>query len=214
MRIWAARWARRWVSGSANVDTTLAGAFIVDPATGREDPNDRIFVLTEFLGELHPSGDVTASLTINGRSWPYTEPLVLPFGQVATWRVINASATTHPMHLHGTFYTVESLGTYATDTIYDHDSRRLVTTEALAPGTTMTMRWVPDRWGNGCSTATCRVTSRGDMRTPDMSPAERQAMAHGRTTSSIRWRDWCSASRSCLATKRRRRISSSRRPAT
>ncbi len=163
----------------ANVDVTLAGAFIVDPASGREEPNDRIFVLTEFLGALQPSGDVAASLAINGRSWPYTEPLVLPFGQAATWRVINASATTHPMHLHGTFYTVESLGTYASDTVYDHDSRRLVTTEALAPGATMTMRWVPDRVGKWLFHCHLQGHVTGDMRAPDMSPADRQAMAHG-----------------------------------
>ena len=83
-----------------------------------------------FLGVPDPSGNLTASLTINGRSWPYTERQVLPFGRAATWRVINASSDLHPMHLHGTFYTVESLGTYARDTLYDHDSRRLVTTEA------------------------------------------------------------------------------------
>jgi FtsP/CotA-like multicopper oxidase with cupredoxin domain len=161
-----------------NVDVTLAGAFIVDPAGGREEPNDRIFMLTEFLGALQPSGDVAASLAINGRSWPYTERQVLPFGQAATWRVINASATTHPMHLHGTFYTVESLGTYARDTIYDHDSRRLVTTEALAPATTMTMRWVPDRVGKWLFHCHLQGHVTGDMRAPDMSPAERH-MAHG-----------------------------------
>jgi FtsP/CotA-like multicopper oxidase with cupredoxin domain len=161
-----------------NVDVTLAGAFIVDPAGGREEPNDRIFMLTEFLGALQPSGDVAASLAINGRSWPYTERQVLPFGQAATWRVINASATTHPMHLHGSFYTVESLGTYARDTIYDHDSRRLVTTEALAPATTMTMRWVPDRVGKWLFHCHLQGHVTGDMRAPDMSPAERH-MAHG-----------------------------------
>ena len=162
-----------------NVDVTLAGAFIVDPAGGRDEPDDRIFVMTEFLGALTPSGEVPASLAINGRSWPYTERQILPFGQAATWRVINASATTHPMHLHGTFYTVESLGTYATDTIYDHDSRRLVTTEALASGATMTMRWVPDRVGKWLFHCHLQGHVSGDMRMPDMSPAERQAMPHG-----------------------------------
>jgi len=160
-----------------NVDVTLAGAFIVDPAGGREEPNDRVFVLTEFLGALQPSGDVPASLAINGRSWPYTERQILPFGQAATWRVINASATTHPMHLHGTFYTVESLGTYARDTIYDHDSRRLVTTEAMASGSTMKMRWVPDRVGKWLFHCHLQGHVTGDMRAPDMSPAERH-MAH------------------------------------
>jgi FtsP/CotA-like multicopper oxidase with cupredoxin domain len=159
-----------------NVDVTLAGAFIVDPAAGREEPDDRIFVLTEFLGELQPTG-LAASLAINGRSWPYTERQILPFGQAATWRVINASATLHPMHLHGTFYTVESRGTYARDTIYDHDSRRLVTTEALPSGVTMKLRWVPDRVGNWLFHCHIQAHVTGDLRAFDMPPDAHEAMA-------------------------------------
>jgi manganese oxidase len=161
-----------------NVDGLLSGAFVVDPKSGREDPNDRIFMLGIFLGEVSPQG-LPASLAINGRSWPYTERQILPFGQPATWRVINATFDLHPMHLHGTFYTVESLGTWARDTTYDHDSRRLVTTEALDPGATMKMRWVPDRVGNWLFHCHIQGHVTGDMRAFDMTPAEREMMAHG-----------------------------------
>jgi manganese oxidase len=161
-----------------NVDAPLAGAFIVDPRGGREEQNDRIFVLTEFLDALKPTG-LPASLAINGRSWPYTERQVLPFGQPATWRVINASMSLHPMHLHGTFYTVESLGTYARDTLYDHDSRRLVTTEALDSGATMKMRWVPDRVGNWLFHCHIQGHVTGDMRAADAPPGAPAAMDHG-----------------------------------
>jgi FtsP/CotA-like multicopper oxidase with cupredoxin domain len=161
-----------------NIDAPLSGAFVVDPAGGREDPADRIFVLGVYLGNPEPKG-VPVSLTINGRSWPYTERQVMPFGQAATWRVINASFDIHPMHLHGTFYTVESLGSWSHDTIYDHDSRRLVTTEAMDPGTTMKMRWVPDRVGNWLFHCHIQGHVTGDMRAYDMTPAEREMMAHG-----------------------------------
>ena len=161
-----------------DVDGPLAGAFIVDPASGREDANDRIFVMGVFLGEVTPTG-VPVSLTINGRSWPYTERQVLPFGQPATWRVINASFDLHPMHLHGTFYTVESLGTYARDTVYDHDSRRLVTTEAMDPGATMKLRWVPDRVGNWLFHCHIQGHVTGDMRAFDMPAAHLDTMTHG-----------------------------------
>jgi len=165
--------------GFGNKDAALAGAFIVDPPGGPEEPHERIFVLTEFVGAIPPSGgEPIASLTINGRSWPYTERQVLPFGQPATWRVINASGSLHPMHLHGTFYTVESRGTFARDTLYDHDSRRLVTTEALDPGATMKMRWVPDRVGNWLFHCHIQGHVTGDMREADLSPADRDAMAH------------------------------------
>ena len=82
------------------------------------------------------------------------------------------------MHLHGTFYTVESLGTYARDTLYDHDSRRLVTTQAMDPGATMKMRWVPDRVGNWLFHCHIQGHVTGDMRDADMSAADRDAMAH------------------------------------
>jgi FtsP/CotA-like multicopper oxidase with cupredoxin domain len=161
-----------------NADGPLSGAFVIDPPAGREEPNDRIFVMGVTLGDVTPNG-LAVSLTINGRSWPYTERQVLPFGEPATWRVINASYDLHPMHLHGTFYTVESLGSWAKDTIYDHDSRRLVTTEALDPGATMKLRWVPDRVGNWLFHCHIQAHVTGDMRAFDMTPAERDAMAHG-----------------------------------
>lgn len=138
---------RASMASRRGVDTTLTGAFIVDPADSRVDPDERTFVIVDFVGDLNPAGVRRVSFTINGRSWPYTERHTLDFGKAVTWRVVNGSFGLHPMHLHGTFYTVESLGSYASDTIYESDARRLVTTEALAPGSTMTMRWVPDRVG-------------------------------------------------------------------
>ena len=162
-----------------NVDGPLVGGYIVDPASGPEEPDDRIFVLAMYLGTPDPSGNLVASLTINGRSWPYTERQVLPFGRAATWRVINATSDLHPMHLHGTFYTVESLGSYARDTIYDHDSRRLVTTQAMDPGATMKMRWVPDRVGNWLFHCHIQGHVTGDMREGDLPPGDHAAMMHG-----------------------------------
>ena len=161
------------------VDAELSGAFVVDPAEGREEHDDRIFLMTEYLGLPNASGAEPASLAINGRSWPYTERLALPFGKAATWRVINATFGTHPMHLHGTFYSVESLGDYARNTIYDHDSRRLVTTEAMSPGSTMTMRWVPDRVGNWLFHCHIQAHVTGDLRAADNPPGAHTDSAHG-----------------------------------
>jgi FtsP/CotA-like multicopper oxidase with cupredoxin domain len=93
--------------------------------------------------------------------------------------VINATFELHPMHLHGTFYTVESLGTYAADKIYDHDSRRLVTTEALDSGATMKMRWVPDRVGKWLFHCHIQGHVSSDLRSGDQSADERAMMSHG-----------------------------------
>ena len=130
------------------IDAQLTGALIVD-APGAEPNADRVFVIGEWLGPVPPAGKARKlTLVVNGRSWPHTERLAVPFGLPIEWRVINATVAPHPMHLHGTFYTVESRGTALRDVVYGLPNRRLVTTELMTPGTTMMMRWVPDRVGN------------------------------------------------------------------
>lgn len=159
------------------LDSQLSGAFIVDPDRAEERVDDRVFVISEWLGPV-TAPPRKFSAAINGVSWPHTERLTLPFGEAVHWRVVNASFGVHPMHLHGTFYTVESRGDAGRDVIYGPEGRRLVTTEMMDPGTTMSMRWVPDRVGNWLFH--CHVLGHvtGDMRRGDMTPAEREAAAH------------------------------------
>ena len=141
----------------------LAGAFVVDPAGAPADP-DRIFVITEWsdltpaqLGRIVTADDASAkfleanpkvTFVINGLSWPSTERLTYQRGETVRWRVINLTSQTHPMHLHGFYYTVKRLG----DGIHDEpvngaDGRRVVT-QMLPSSTTLTMEWVPERAGN------------------------------------------------------------------
>lgn len=157
------------------IDSQLTGAFIVDPPRAEDRLDDRIFVMSEWL-ELPAGPRFTA--TINGQSWPHTERLTMTFGKPAEWRVINGSFGAHPMHLHGTFYTVESRGDAGRDTIYGADGRRLVTTELMEPGTTMTMRWVPDRVGNWLFHCHILAHVSGEMRLGDMTPAEQEHASH------------------------------------
>lgn len=158
------------------IDSQLSGAFIVDPQRVDERLDDRVFVISEWVDATDLPAKFSAA--INGASWPRTERLTLPFGQPAHWRVINASFGAHPMHLHGTFYTVESRGDAARDTSYGADGRRMVTTELMEPGTTMAMRWVPDRVGNWLFHCHILAHVTGDMRLGDMTPAEREAASH------------------------------------
>ncbi|HTE47867.1 MAG TPA: multicopper oxidase domain-containing protein, partial [Gemmatimonadaceae bacterium] len=85
---------------------------------------------------------------VNGRSWPSTERLDYAMGDTVRWRVINASADSHPMHLHGFYFLVDSRGNGASDTTFVPDQRRRVNTEDLPGGTTMSMTWIPERPGN------------------------------------------------------------------
>ncbi len=126
-------------------DAELDGAFIVDPAGA--PPADRVFVINEtFVAPdvIHPGFEV---VSINGKSYPYTEPLEYASGDDIRWRVINASASEHPMHLHGAFYRVLSLGDFETNAAYRGDDRQSVVTQNLKGGNTMMMEWTPEHVG-------------------------------------------------------------------
>lgn len=100
------------------VDSQLSGGFIVDSAGGA--PADRVFLMGIFTrpadtGTRAPALEV---MTINGKSWPHTERLALPQGDSVRWRWINPTASSHPMHLHGFYYSVHARGGWAADTAY------------------------------------------------------------------------------------------------
>ncbi|MBZ5541031.1 MAG: multicopper oxidase domain-containing protein [Acidobacteriia bacterium] len=88
------------------------------------------------------------SLTVNGKSYPYTERLTYTVGEETHWRWINPSVSDHAMHLHGFYFTVNSAGTAERDTIYSPEQRRRVVTEHMDSGGTMTATWVPQQIGN------------------------------------------------------------------
>ncbi len=83
-------------------ENLLSGAFVIDAPGNKMD--DRIFVIGIWSKGTTPA-DFEEIESINGRSWPYTERLTLKLGETVHWRVINASASAHAMHLHGFFFT-------------------------------------------------------------------------------------------------------------
>ena len=130
-------------------DSQLAGAFIVDPP-GTVQP-DRVFVIGLWRSQPNVvlSQDVPV---INGKSWPYTERLTYAAGEPVRWRWINASDSVHPMHLHGSYYRVDSEGDGERDQIFEPAQQRMVVTHGLRPGTTMAILWTPQagRWVFHC----------------------------------------------------------------
>jgi FtsP/CotA-like multicopper oxidase with cupredoxin domain len=124
---------------------TLAGAFVVDSSGQRR--HDRIFVINVF-GEQVDSQTYRNALAINGHAWPYTERVRAKVGETMNWRVVNASIRPHPMHLHGFYFQIGSLGDAFRDTIYSPQSRFNSVTHQMAEETTMTLSWTPDRAGN------------------------------------------------------------------
>jgi FtsP/CotA-like multicopper oxidase with cupredoxin domain len=135
----------RTVVQPLRADAQMNGAFIVDPP-GAGVP-DRVFVMNSMFvpaDPLHPGFEV---LTINGKLYPYTEPLEYTQGERIRWRVINAGPAEHPMHLHGAFFDLLSVGDFESDTIYPNGERQSVVTENMLPGGTMMMEWRPAHAG-------------------------------------------------------------------
>jgi manganese oxidase len=121
-------------------DSQLAGAFVVD-APGAIVA-DRIFVLGVWRNDVSKPLSQYVPV-VNGKSWPYTERLTYNAGDNVHWRLINASDSPHPMHMHGSYYRVESVGDGERDQIFPPDQQRLVVTHVVDSGETMTMHWVP-----------------------------------------------------------------------
>ncbi len=72
----------------------LLGAFVVEPLDKRNEP----VVDQEYIMILN---DTFLGFTINGRSYPYTQPLVASVGERIRIRYYNEGLMIHPMHLHG-----------------------------------------------------------------------------------------------------------------
>lgn len=133
-------------------DSKLHGALIVDPARTTGPARDRVFVMGNWFEPADSAGPEPIVprevMTINGKSWPYTEPIRLAVGDTARWRWLNPSVNAHPMHLHGFYFRLKSRGTWAADTVYAAADTRLAVTELMLPGGTMEMEWVPEEPGN------------------------------------------------------------------
>ena len=139
----------RSVGERTKEDAQLTGAIIVDRADA-PPAADRVLVIglwSDTAGHVFTVRKRVLGV-INGRSWPHTERLSYGIGDTVRWRVINASSDSHPMHLHGFYYRVDSRGDGLSDTVYFPDARDQVFTNLMKPGSTMSMTWAPDRAGN------------------------------------------------------------------
>ena len=142
---WAALGTSRHRRGVDSEQEQMAGAFVVDPPGG--SPPDRILVINVW-GVRLDSSTYRHALTINGRSWPYTERLEAMVGDSVRWRVVNASRRGHPMHLHGFYFRLDGLGDGLADSMLPPGKRPLVVTQSMTPFQTMAVTWVPERAGN------------------------------------------------------------------
>ena len=133
-------------------DSQLSGAFIVDPPASKAAAKDRIFVISQWINVLRKDGSPNYNYeldAINGRTWPHTERLSYAKNSTVHWRLVNASAGSHPLHLHGFYFSLDSRGDGLADNIYVNDADRdREVTQLMEPGSTFTMTWHADRPGN------------------------------------------------------------------
>lgn len=81
-------------NAAEQVTRGLLGAFIVDPLdTSREPEVDADYVLI--------LNDSSLGFTLNGKGFPYTQPVAAKFGDRIRIRYMNEGLMIHPMHLHG-----------------------------------------------------------------------------------------------------------------
>lgn len=99
---WATTTGAPLMSNWTPVEDELAGALIVDPPGAAV--NDRVFVIGRRVGP-----NIRPILTVNGKSWPYTERFTFDEGDTTQWRWVNASTAAHGMHLHGFYYRVNAV---------------------------------------------------------------------------------------------------------
>ena len=149
---WASRNSAETTVQRRAEDSQLNGAFVVDARNDAGRTNaDRILMITDWTvvdDETVKPPAYREVFAINGLSWPHTERLSYRAAETVRWRIINASDSNHPMHLHSFYFRIDSVGDGETQTIYGDDQRRMVVTELVRPGHTFTLTWIPDRTGN------------------------------------------------------------------
>jgi FtsP/CotA-like multicopper oxidase with cupredoxin domain len=178
-------------------DSQLSGAFVVDPANATPE-RDRVFVVTEWTSltqkQLREAMDADDpfmaaiafqpkfATLINGLSWPHTERLTYHVGDTVKWRIVNASAEDHPLHLHGFYFDVDSLGDDTRETRFRDDQKPRVVTQLLRPGGTLALTWTPERVGNWLFHCHIIEHVSPDRRLTEARPADASHEHHGHDT--------------------------------
>lgn len=153
----------------------MLGMFIIHPREPKGPPPDRDFVymLSEWridpgVSRPNPSEMTDFNLlTLNGKAYPGTAPMIVQQNDRVRIRIGNLSAMDHhPMHFHGHHWWVTE-----TDGGVVPESARWPETSVLVPtGTTRTVEWVannPGDWAFHCH-MTHHVMNQMGHQTPNM----------------------------------------------
>jgi FtsP/CotA-like multicopper oxidase with cupredoxin domain len=131
------------------LDSQLTGALVVDSA-GAPPPSkqERVWLITEWFYELPKTKTFESALTFNGKAWPYNEHLTFEQGDSIHFRVINAAAVEHPIHLHGFYFRVARHGGARADTVVPPGLQPLQNMRVIPIGGSLSLSFVPTTPGN------------------------------------------------------------------
>jgi FtsP/CotA-like multicopper oxidase with cupredoxin domain len=111
-------WYHSHLDSVRQLDMGLSGAFVIKGADEPAYDRDYVQLLDEWVrlengrngweGVTHAGHNLAEYnwFTINGKSFPATEDMVVAEGDRVRIRIINAGYQSHPMHLHGKRFTV------------------------------------------------------------------------------------------------------------
>ena len=130
------------------LDSQLTGAIVVDAAGAAIPANERVILITEWFHDVPQHREFESALVFNGKAWPYNDRMTFTQGDSVHFRVINAAAIEHPLHLHGFYFRVTRHGSYGTDSIVPHALQPLQNMRWVPIGASMSLSFVPTTPGN------------------------------------------------------------------
>jgi FtsP/CotA-like multicopper oxidase with cupredoxin domain len=130
------------------LDSQLTGAIIVDAPGSGPKTNEHVFVISEWFLQPDRVRVFESALIFNGKAWPYNERLTFTQNDSVHFRIINAAAVEHPLHLHGFYFRVTRFGEYAADSAVQFGRQPLQNMRMIPIGASMSLSFVPTTPGN------------------------------------------------------------------
>ena len=131
------------------LDSQLTGALVVDSAGAPStSAQERIWLITEWFYQPKGVRLFESALTFNGKAWPYNERLTFTQNDSVHFRVINAAAIEHPLHLHGFYFRVARHGGTHADTVVAASMQPLQNMRIIPIGGSLSLSFLPSTPGN------------------------------------------------------------------
>jgi FtsP/CotA-like multicopper oxidase with cupredoxin domain len=131
------------------LDSQLNGAFIVDSG-GAPTPSaqERVWLISEWFYPVDASRTFESALVFNGKAWPYNDQLTFTQNDSVHFRIINAAAVEHPLHLHGFYFKVSRYGGFRADTVVSPSQQPLQNMRVVPIGGSISLAFLPTTPGN------------------------------------------------------------------